>query len=302
MTDPDLASLSEFEQYANPAALVSSDWLAAHLTDPNLRIVELDSDFATYTQAHIPGAVGWNRLHDLQHPTQYDIPNSAAFQALLERSGITPETLVVIYGDQDNWLAAYGFWLLQLYGHSAVKLLDGGRKKWVTDGHPLSDEQPLYPPSDYGPVHLDESQRIRRGLLLARIGQAEVHFIDTRQPAEFTGELLAPSQRPNEFAQRGGHIPGALNVVWNQVVTEDGSFKSRFALQSLYQLPLSELIIVYNSTGERAAHTWFVLKHLLGYEDVRNYDGGWVEYGNLLSVSITKTYQSPTTSDLNYSI
>ena len=277
--------------FAHPEVLVDTDWAAAHLEDPQVRFVEVDVDTSAYDTGHIPGAVGWNWQQDTQDRVVRDIPDKASFEALLSRSGIAPDTLVVLYGDNNNWFAAFAFWLLRYYGHESMRLLDGGRQKWITEGRPLSTDKPAVARTNYQVSRMEEGVRALREDVLAHLGKSGAALVDVRSPDEFSGKLLAPAALPQEGSQRGGHIPGAANIVWARAVAEDGTFKDADALTELYGsngITSDKDIIAYCRIGERSSHTWFVLTYLLGYPQVRNYDGSWTEYGSLVGVPIEK--------------
>lgn len=279
--------------YANPDVLVDADWVAEHRAEPGVRLVEVDVDTRAYDQGHIAGAVGWNWQIDTQAPVTRDIPDADAFSDLLERSGITPDTTVILYGDNNNWFAAYAFWLLKLYGHGDARLLNGGRARWVADGRPLTTEIPepsrtVYPLDGVVQGNL----RALRSFVEASVGNTDRALVDVRSPAEFSGEKLAPDGVPQEGAQRGGHIPGAANISWSAAVAEDGTFKAADELRQLYEsagITRDKEVIAYCRIGERSSFTWFVLNQLLGYERVRNYDGSWTEWGSSIGVPIAKS-------------
>jgi thiosulfate/3-mercaptopyruvate sulfurtransferase len=272
-------------------SLVSTEWIADHSKDAGLRLVEVDVDPTNYEKGHIEGAVGWNWKKDLQAQLERDIAPKDALADLLGRSGITPDTNVVLYGDNNNWFAAYAYWALKYYGHDKVQLVDGGRVKWEKEGRPYSSEVPSYPATTY---HFkgspDEKIRAYRDHVLARIGKAAL--VDVRSPKEFSGELLAPENLPQEGAQRGGHIPTAASIPWATAVNaEDGTFKTVDELKEIYGgkgVVSNKEVIAYCRIGERSAHTWFVLHELLGYPDVKNYDGSWTEWGSSIRVPIEK--------------
>jgi thiosulfate/3-mercaptopyruvate sulfurtransferase len=277
-------------EYAHPEVLVSTEWVAAHLHDPNIRIAEVDVDTTAYETGHIPGAVGWNWTNQLNDPVRRDIASKEQFEELMASSGIDRHTTVILYGDNNNWFAAYAFWLLKIYGHEDVRLMNGGRKKWVDEGRPLTTEVPRYERTVYRAEEPD--LRIRAFLqdVLQRLGRADVALVDVRSPQEFTGEILAPPGLP-ETAQRGGHIPGAKNIPWAQAVREDGTFKSYEELRALYEgqgITPDKEVIAYCRIGERSSHSWFVLKYLLGYPKVKNYDGSWTEWGNVVGLPIER--------------
>ena len=269
--------------------LVDADWAQQHLDDPSIRFVEVDVDTAAYDEGHIPGAVGWNWTSQLSDGVRRDIVSREELQQLLRDSGIGDDTTVVLYGDNNNWFAAWAYWQLQLFGITNVRILDGGRKLWVAQDRPTSTEVPAHAPSNITVGEPDFSQRAFRDDVLAQIGAGAL--VDVRSPAEFSGELLAPAALPQEGAQRGGHVPGAANIPWAQAVNDDGTFKSADELRELYGakgITADKDVIAYCRIGERSSHTWFVLHELLGFERVRNYDGSWTEYGSLVGVPIEK--------------
>ncbi|ACZ42220.1 Rhodanese domain protein [Thermobaculum terrenum ATCC BAA-798] len=279
------------QQYANPDALVSTEWVAQHLNDPNIRIIEVDVDTSAYEQGHIPGAIAWNWKQDLQQQPVRDIPNKEQWEDLLSRSGITPDTTVILYGDNNNWFAAFAYWLFKLYGHNNVKLMNGGRKKWLEEGRELTNDVPSYPRTDYKAPEPTPQLRALRDEVMKVLGRPDVGLVDVRSPKEFSGELLAPENLPQEGAQRGGHIPGAKNIPWSTAVNEDGTFKSPEELRKIYQdqgITPDKEVVTYCRIGERSAHTWFVLHELLGYKDVRNYDGSWTEWGSVVGAPIER--------------
>jgi thiosulfate/3-mercaptopyruvate sulfurtransferase len=277
--------------YAHPHALVQTDWVATHGTDPSVRLVEVDVDTTAYDTGHIPAAIGWDWRVDLQrHPTR-DIPTQEEWQALLSRSGIGNDDLVVLYGDNNNWFAAYAYWLFKLYGHDDVCLMDGGRLKWLAEGRVLTTERPAPEPSRYAAQPANLVLRAFRDEVSAVIGRSPVALVDVRSPKEFSGELLAPENLPQEGAQRGGHIPGARNIPWATAVADDGTFKSAADLHAIYGgvgVTPDKTTIAYCRIGERSAHTWFVMRELLGYPDVRNYDGSWTEWGSVIGAPIER--------------
>jgi thiosulfate/3-mercaptopyruvate sulfurtransferase len=268
--------------------LVEADWLEQHLDDENIRIVEVDEDPQLYAEAHIPGAIGFDWKEDLQDPVRRDFLGHEDFGALFSGSGISSDHTIVVYGDRNNWFAAYTYWYLKYYGHERVLLLNGPREKWIADGRPTSTETPSYPPAQFDAKPGDEAIRAHREEVLAAIDDS-TQLVDVRSPAEFSGEIISPSGYEQEGAQRAGHIPGAASIPWSQAVREDGTFKSAEELRELYGskgvLDGNE-IIAYCRIGERSAHTWFVLHELLGREDVKNYDGSWTEWGSLVGVPI----------------
>jgi thiosulfate/3-mercaptopyruvate sulfurtransferase len=277
--------------YAHPEVLVDTEWAAQHLKDPKVRFVEVDVDIAAYESGHIPGAVGWHWKEQLETPLRRNVASREQIQDLLSRAGIEPDTTIVLYGDSSNWFAAYAFWLLKYHGHRDVRLLNGGRQKWQAEGRLTATERPTSPRVAYSGNGLDPSIRALRDFILPRVSQAGVALVDVRSPKEYKGELLAPEHLPQEGAQRGGHIPGAKNIVWSEAVRQDGTFKSADELKALYagqDVTPDKEVIAYCRIGERAAHTWFVLKYLLGYPHVRNYDGSWTEWGSLIDAPIER--------------
>lgn len=277
-------------EYAHPEVLVSTEWVAQRLNDPNIRVVEVDVDTTAYETGHIPGAVGWNWTTQLNDPVRRDIASKEQFEELMASSGIDKHTTVVLYGDNNNWFAAYAFWLLKIYGHEDVRLMNGGRKKWVDEGRPLTTEVPRLERKVYRAEEPDLRLRAFLQDVLQRLQRPDVVLVDVRSPQEFTGEILAPPGLP-ETAQRGGHIPGAKNIPWGQVVREDGTFKSYDELKALYEgvgVTPDKEVITYCRIGERSSHSWFVLKYLLGYPKVRNYDGSWTEWGNVVGLPIER--------------
>jgi thiosulfate/3-mercaptopyruvate sulfurtransferase len=276
-------------EYAKPEVLVDTNWVAEHRDDQNVRLVEVDVDTTAYTQGHIPGAVGWNWQTDLQRHPVRDIPTRQEWEALLSRSGIANDTTVVLYGDNHNWFAAFAYWLFKLYGHQDVRLMNGGRRKWVEEGRELTTEVPSYPATTYQAKEVDIALRALRDEVMRALGQAAAALVDVRSPREYSGELLAPENLPQEGAQRGGHIPEAQNIPWGTAVAEDGTFKPAGELRQIYGgkgITPDKQVIAYCRIGERSAHTWFVLHELLGYEHVRNYDGSWTEWGSLVGAPV----------------
>jgi len=271
--------------------LVSTEWIAEHAGDQGLRLVEVDVDPSVYEKGHIEGAVGWNWRRDLQDQVARDIAPKDALEQLLSRSGISPDSTIVLYGDNNNWFAAYAYWALKYYGHDKVQLVDGGRVKWEKEGRSYTTEAPAVSQSHY---HFkgDTNEKIRayRDQVQDKIGKAAL--VDVRSPKEYSGELLAPENLPQEGAQRGGHIPTAASIPWATAVNaEDGTFKSNDELKEIYGgkgVVSNKEVIAYCRIGERSAHTWFVLHELLGYPDVKNYDGSWTEWGSSIRVPIEK--------------
>jgi len=281
--------------YAHPEYLVSTQWVADHLNNSRVRVVEVDVDTTAYDTGHIPGALGWSWKTQLQAPLERNIASKEEIEELLPRSGISNDTMVILYGDASNWFAAYALWLLQYYGHEDVKLMNGGRRKWIEEKRSLTKEMPSYPPTNYKAKEPDLTIRALRDHVRESIGRDEVALVDVRSPREFAGELLAPDNLPQEGSQRGGHIPGAKNISWFQAVNEDGAFKAADELAQIYQgqgITPDKEVIAYCRIGERSSHTWFVLKHLLGYPNVRNYDGSWTEWGSLIGVPIEKSVET----------
>jgi thiosulfate/3-mercaptopyruvate sulfurtransferase len=279
--------------YANPDVLVTTDWVADHLHDPAIRIVESNEDTLLYAAGHIPGAVHVDWTNDLNDQIRRDYVGRDAFTALMSRIGVTRDTTVVFYGDRNNWWACYAFWVFQLFGHTRAKVMDGGRLKWEKQNRPLTREVPRYPATAYdAPERQDAEIRAFREEVLEHV-EAHGQLVDVRSPEEFSGTRLHMPEYPNEGAMRGGHIPGAKSIPWARAVNpEDGTFKSAEELRALYVeqnglTPRNETI-AYCRIGERSSHTWFALKYLLGFERVRNYDGSWTEWGNLVGVPIEK--------------
>jgi thiosulfate/3-mercaptopyruvate sulfurtransferase len=277
--------------YARPEVLVSTDWVAEHLNDPNLRIVESDEDVLLYDVGHIPGAVKIDWVHDLNDPVVRDYIDAERFAELLSAKGIGNDTTVVFYGDKNNWWACYAFWVFQLFGHTNAKIINGGRKKWIEEGRDLSKEVPNYPMANYRvPRREDAPIRAFRDEVLKHV-QSGKPLVDVRSPGEYRGELLHMPDYPQEGALRGGHIPGARNIPWGKAANDDGTFKSPEELKALYEgegITPDKDVVAYCRIGERSSHTWFVLKYLLGYPKVRNYDGSWTEWGNAVGLPIEK--------------
>jgi thiosulfate/3-mercaptopyruvate sulfurtransferase len=275
--------------YAHPEALVETDWLARRLGTGGIRLIEVDVDTAAYGQGHIPGAIGWHWQNDLQRRPVRDIPTRAEWEELLSRSGVTNTDTVVLYGDNNNWFAAFAYWLFKLYGHGDVRLLNGGRKKWMGEGHVVTTEAPDRALARYTATEPNLAIRSFRDDVKEGLGHEGRSLVDVRSPREYSGELLAPENLPQEGAQRGGHIPGAANIPWASTVADDGSFKAASELRTLYGehgVQPEQEVITYCRIGERSAHSWFVLHELLGYPRVRNYDGSWTEWGSLIGAPI----------------
>ncbi len=276
---------------ARPTALVDADWALEHIDDPAVRFVEVDVDTEAYAEGHLQGAVGWNWTSQLTDGIRRDIASREDFSQLLRESGIGPDTTVVLYGDNNNWFAAWAYWQLKLYGHADVRLLDGGRKLWLARELPTTTTVSTHEPSDYELPEPSFELRAFRDDVIGGIGHPGRALVDVRSPAEYAGELLAPAALPQEGAQRAGHVPGAASIPWASAVNEDGTFKSVDELRSLYGskgVTPDKDVIAYCRIGERSSHTWFVLHELLGFERVRNYDGSWTEYGSLVGVPIEK--------------
>jgi thiosulfate/3-mercaptopyruvate sulfurtransferase len=270
--------------------LVSPDWAAAHLDDPSVRFVEVDVDTTAYDQSHIPGAVAWNWTSQLADGVRRDIASRDDFSGLLSQSGIGAETTIVLYGDNNNWFAAWAYWQLKLYGFDRVRLLNGGRKYWLDHNLPLSTDVPAYPATGFRLPDPDFAYRAFRDDILPRLGDPALALVDVRSPAEFNGEVIAPPGM-TETAQRAGHIPGAASIPWAQTVRDDGTFKDAEALTELYGskgITPDRDVIAYCRIGERSSHSWFVLHELLGFERVRNYDGSWTEWGSMVGVPIER--------------
>ncbi len=276
--------------YADPQVLVSTDWVDQHKTDRNLRLVEVDVDTTAYEQGHVLGAIAWNWQSQLCDNVRRDILTKDGFEKLMAASGISPETTVILYGDNNNWFACYAFWQLKLYGHKDARLMNGGRKLWLAQNRPLTKDAPQVFPAKYTAKAADLSLRAFRNNVLQAVTDGKTNLVDVRSVDEYTGKVIAPPGM-TETAQRGGHIPHAINVPWAQAVKEDGTFKERTDLGTLYSgkgLSPETDTIAYCRIGERSAHTWFVLKYLLGLPNVKNYDGSWTEWGNLVDAPIVK--------------
>ena len=279
-------------EYANPDALVETDWLAEHVNDPNVRIIEVDEDTSAYEKGHISGAVGWNWNTDLHSPVGRDYVDQAGLTDLLQRAGVGPDTTVVLYGGNNNWFAAYAYWILKYLGFDNVKLLNGGRKKWELESRELTMDVPDHARTDFTVQgQVNESIRAYRDDVLQRVPQGSGTFVDVRSPEEFRGEVLAPPHLPQEQAQVPGHIPGAANIPWAKAANDDGTFKSADELKALYDgagVTGDSEVIAYCRIGERSSHTWFALTELLGFGNVKNYDGSWTEYGSLVGAPVEK--------------
>jgi thiosulfate/3-mercaptopyruvate sulfurtransferase len=279
------------QNYARPEALVSTQWVSDHLNDPSIRIVESNEDILLYDKGHIPGAVKIDWVSDLNDPLVRDYLDGERFARLLSAKGISPETTVIFYGDKNNWWATYAFWVFQLFGHNKAKIMNGGRKKWEEEGRPLTTEVPQYPTTTY-PVPQRDDGKIRafRDQVREHVNKGGA-LVDVRSPGEYSGELLHMADYPQEGALRGGHIPGAKNIPWARAANDDGTFKSPEDLRALYEaqgITPDKDVVAYCRIGERSSHTWFVLTYLLGYPQVRNYDGSWTEWGNLVGAPIER--------------
>jgi thiosulfate/3-mercaptopyruvate sulfurtransferase len=272
-------------------ALVTTQWVADNLDNPAVRIVEVSVETSLYDTEHVPGAVNFSWTSQLQDQVQRDIISKENFEALLSVAGIAPDTHVVLYGDNNNWFAAYGFWIMQYYGHENVSLMNGGLKKWKAEGRPMNAAIPAYPRTNYRVRQINHEYRADRDYIKQRMGANHFAMVDVRSPAEYAGEIIAPPGM-TETAQRPGHIPGAINVPWSQAVAEDGTYKSKEELAKLYGdkgvTGNGNEIVTYCRIGERSSHTWVVMKYILGYKHVRNYDGSWTEWGNLIGNPIAK--------------
>lgn len=282
-------------EYAHPEVLVENDWLAQHLNDPKVRVAEVDYDpAANYVLGHVPGAQLFDWRKDINDPLRRDLLSGEALTALFQRTGIHPDTTLVLYGDFNNWFAAFAFWVFKYYRFRDVRLLNGGRKKWIAEDRPMTKDVAAVTAGSFRAGPPNESLRayydtVRGGLDAVRAGT--LRLVDVRGPKEFSGEVTAPPEYPTEHAQRGGHIPGAKNIPWAQAVNDDGTFKTRAQLEALYHgagITGKEPVIAYCRIGERSSHTWFVLSYLLGYPNVRNYDGSWTEWGNQVRSPIEK--------------
>ena len=276
-------------EYAHPESLVSVQWVADNLNNPKVRLVAVDVDTAAYDTGHAPGAVGWNWKQDLETGPMRNISTKEEMEELCSRSGIANDSTVVLYGDNSNWFATYALWVLKYYGHEDARIMNGGRKKWIDEGRPTTTDAPSPQRTQYRAKDPNADIRALRDYVAGKIGN--VGLVDVRSPKEFSGEILAPEHLPQEGSQRGGHIPGAKNIVWSTAVNEDGTFKSVEELKQLYQpqgITSDREIIAYCRIGERSSHTWYVLTYLLGYPDVRNYDGSWTEWGSVIGAPIER--------------
>jgi thiosulfate/3-mercaptopyruvate sulfurtransferase len=276
--------------YKHPEVLVSTDWVAAHAYDPKVRLVEVDVDTTAYEKGHIKNAIAWNWTSQLQDNVRRDLLGQKQFEELCRNSGISNDTTVVLYGDNNNWFAAYALWQAKYFGHKDARLMNGGRKKWELEHKPIVTEVPKFPATNYKASSPDESLRARRELIFEVLQKRNRYLVDVRSPDEFTGKVIAPPGM-TETAQRGGHIPDAANIPWAKAANEDGTFKSYDELVKLYEgqgIRADREVVAYCRIGERSSHSWFVLKYLLGFDKVRNYDGSWTEWGNLVDAPIEK--------------
>ena len=278
-------------EYAHPESLVSTQWVADHGSDANVRLVEVDVDTSAYDEGHVAGAVSFNWQSQLQQNVVRDIVSRGEMEALLSSSGISPDTTVVLYGDNNNWFAAWAFWQLKYYGHNDVRLMNGGRALWLAEGRPVTTDASSHAATQYSITTENGDLRALRDYVLQAVNGGSHALVDVRSPDEFSGALNAPPNVPQEGSQRNGHIPGAANIPWGQAVNEDGTFKSADELSALYGgkgVDGSRETIAYCRIGERSSHTWFVLSQLLGYDNVRNYDGSWTEWGSIVGAPIQR--------------
>jgi thiosulfate/3-mercaptopyruvate sulfurtransferase len=284
-------------EYAKPEVLVETSWIAEHLNDPKVRVAEVDYDAsANYLAGHIPGSVLFDWRRDINDPVRRDVLSSTQLTELFRRAGIEPDTTLVLYGDFNNWFAAYAFWAFQYHKVRDVRIMNGGRKKWIDEDRPLTKDVPSPAAGSFRAAGApDPKLRVFFEDVLGKLDEVKsqkLALVDVRGPKEFSGEITAPPEYPNEAAQRGGHIPGAANIPWSQAVRDDGTFKSREELEELYRakgVTADKPVITYCRIGERSSHTWFVLRYLLGFPDVRNYDGSWSEWGNRVRVPVERT-------------
>src|SRR5215471_18417213 len=277
--------------YVHPEVLVETSWVGEHLTDPTIRIIEADEDVLLYGVGHLPGAVKLDWHVDVQDPIQRDFVNQQALEKLLSSWGISNDTTIVLYGDKNNWYACYSFWLFTMYGHKNIKIMNGGRQKWEAEGRPFTRDVPHFAATTYHAQPMDESIRAFRDDVYSGLKDPNRRLIDVRSPQEYTGELIHMVNYPQEGAQRGGHIPTAKSIPWGTAANADGTFKPAVELRQIYEgkdILRGKDVVTYCRIGERSAHTWFVLTYLLGYPRVRNYDGSWTEWGNLVKAPIEK--------------
>jgi thiosulfate/3-mercaptopyruvate sulfurtransferase len=285
--------MNEKMSYVHPEVLVDTQWVEEHLKDPKVRIAEVDYDSkANYELGHIPGAVLFDWKNDINDPITRNVLSKESCQNLLQNAGINNDTTLLLYGDFNNWFAAFAFWVLKYYGYKDIRLINGGRKKWLQEDRALTKDVPTYSKGNFAANEPDSNIRVFLDEVKRALSAPELKMVDVRSPKEFTGEILAPPEYPTEHAQRGGHIPGAVNIPWAQAVNDsDGTFKSTDELKQLYEskgITPDKEIIAYCRIGERSSHTWFVLKYLLGYPKVKNYDGSWTEWGNMIANPIEK--------------
>jgi thiosulfate/3-mercaptopyruvate sulfurtransferase len=277
--------------YSHPEVLVSTDWVAEHANDPNVAVVEVNVDTELYDQGHIPGAIGWSWKTQLSDNVRRDILSKADLEALLSSSGVGTDSTVILYGDSNNWFAAWAFWQLKVYGHPDVRLMDGGRRKWAAEGRAMTTDAPAISPTSYIAAEADNSLRAFLPEVRTSVQSGAIELVDVRSPAEFSGEILAPPGLP-ETCQRGGHIPGASNIPWGKAVNDDdGTFRTVDELIDIYRtagITGEKPIVAYCRIGERSSHSWFVLRYLIGYDNVKNYDGSWTEWGNLVGAPVER--------------
>ncbi|MFL6460474.1 MAG: sulfurtransferase [Nitrososphaeraceae archaeon] len=282
------------QEYAHPEVVVDTKWVEDHIQDPNVRIAEVDYDpKSNYMLGHVPGAVLFDWRQDINDPITRNVLGKQECQNLLQNAGINDDTTLVLYGDFNNWFAAFAFWVFKYYGYKDLRLMNGGRKKWLLEDRPLTKDIPQqYPKGNFKASGPDNNIRVFLNYVKQSLDTKDLKLVDVRSPKEFTGEILAPPEYPTEHAQRGGHIPGAANIPWGQAVNDgDGTFKSVDELKKLYEakdITPDKEIIAYCRIGERSSHTWFVLKYLLGYPNVKNYDGSWTEWGNMIANEIER--------------
>ncbi len=280
----------EAKGYVHPKVLVDTEWVAQHKDDANVKLIEVDVDTNAYEEGHIPGAIAWNWTSQLNDQVRRDILSKEAVEKLASEAGIKNSDTIILYGDNNNWFAAFAFWILKMYGHEDIRLMDGGRKKWLEEGREITTQEETPEAGSYTAKEADTSLRATVVEVLKDIESKNSHLVDVRSPAEYSGEVIAPPGM-TETAQRGGHIPGAQSIPWSQAVNEDGTFKTADDLRELYGakgVDNSKPVIAYCRIGERSSHTWFVLHYLLGFQNCKNYDGSWTEYGSMVNVPIEK--------------